>query len=96
MPAGGRADRIPGKLRIEMGVHVDEPGRDESVLGVDGATGSADIGTHRHDRVAVDGHIGPPGLGPGPINDHAPRDHQIMHFPTVPALGISWADNDAG
>ena len=85
MPAGGGTDGVPGQLRIKMGVHVHEARCDEPILSVDGATGSADISTHRHDRVAVDGHIGPPGLGPGPIDDHPPGDHQIMHAPTVPA-----------
>ena len=52
VPAGGREQRIPGDLTVEVRVHVDETGRHERAVGVDRLAGelvdAADLG---HDAV---------------------------------------------
>ena len=59
VPARGRADRIPRELRVEMGVDVDEPRRDEPPVGVDLAPAAVVDRADRGDPVAVDGDVGP-------------------------------------
>ncbi len=41
VPARRREVRVPGGLAVEVGVHVDEPGRDEQTVGVELAPGAA-------------------------------------------------------
>ena len=36
------------------------------------------------DPVAVDGHVGGPGLGAGPVDDQPAGDHQVMRHGSAP------------
>ena len=73
---------VPRGLPVVVGVDVDEAGGDDGAVGVDAAAGLPDAGAvavaDRADSVAVDGHVGPPGRRPGPVDDGCAGDHQVM------------------
>ncbi len=79
MPARRAADRVPEQLGVEMGVDVDEAGRDHPSGGVEltssGFLEDTDIGN----AVAVDRHIGAPRGRAGPVDDLATSNHDVMH-----------------
>jgi hypothetical protein len=74
-----REQRIPEDLRVHMGVHVDEPGRDDAIGRVDHADGVASDGPDVHDPTAGDGHIGPAPRGARAVDDVTVADHQVEH-----------------
>ena len=90
VPARRCSERVPTHLRIEMGVDVDESGRDQSTRCVKRSFRCSEVlavGTvaDRHDGVTIDRHIGSSRFIPRTIDDKSPADHQIMHGLTVPA-----------
>jgi hypothetical protein len=73
-----------------VGVDVDEPGRHHVAGGVDLPAAGAVDPPHRGDALAVHGDVGRPGRGPGPVDQAAVADDQIVHAvplvaPAVPA-----------
>jgi hypothetical protein len=77
VPGRGRQMVVPYRLRIVVGVDVDEAGRDQLALGVD-FLGAAfcDLADHS-DAVAGDADIGFDGRTAGAIDDGAAADDQV-------------------
>jgi hypothetical protein len=84
VPARRAGHRVPEELGVEVGVDVDEAGRDQAVTGVHLAPAPLGHLAHRGDPVAVDGHVGRPRRGPGAVGDLAPADHDVVHRRTLP------------
>ena len=59
VPARRGQVRVPCGLPVEVGVHVDEAGRDEQPVRVDGAPAARVDRADRDDHAIVDGDIGP-------------------------------------
>ena len=90
----GREHRVPGDLAVEVGVDVDEAGRDEQPVGVDllaarrrrprptSVTTPSSMATSAVRRV-----------GPGAVDDRAATDHQIVHA-IVPLSGVPEGRDD--
>jgi MoxR-like ATPase len=94
MPARRGPARVPGDLRVEVGVDVDEPGGNDATLGVDGAPGRrAVVGqiTDRDDLVAVDRDVADERVAPRPVDDRPILDHEIMCHGPVPYGGVTFA-----
>ena len=83
VPSGRCELGVPGRLRVVVGVRVDEPGGDEAAVGVDLASPGADIGADLRDRLAVDGDVGGPGRSAGTVDDLTVADDEIVHDPIV-------------
>lgn len=63
-------ERLGAQARAGMGVHVDEPGRDESIVRVDEGRGPRGTeGADGHDAVAADADVGPVPRVAGPVED---------------------------
>src|SRR5204863_341213 len=74
--------RVPRDLAVVVGVEIDEPGRDEQAVGVDGAVGAALVeAAHAGDDAVVDGHVGRAGVAAGAVDDRAAADHEVVHGP---------------
>jgi hypothetical protein len=74
--AGGR---VPEQLGVEVGVDVDEPGGHQPARGVELAPAPVGDLADGRDAVAVDGHIGGDGAGPGTVDHLAGPDHDVVH-----------------
>jgi hypothetical protein len=76
----GRRDEavVPGRLAVVVAVDVDEAGRHEQAVGVHLSPSptrhTSDVG----DEPAGDGDVGGPGVGPGPVDDRAAPEHEVM------------------
>ena len=71
--------RVPAQLGIEVGVGVDEPGRDRQTVSLDGPSPRRLDGAHGDDAVAVDGHVGGPSGRPRAVDHPSPTDDEIVH-----------------
>ena len=78
MPSHRRHMRIPADLRIQMGVQVDEAGRDDEALGVDFFLANALHFANGGDGTAVDGDVACDRRTAGAIDDGAVADDQVM------------------
>ena len=58
VPARAAAERVPGDLRIHVGVPVDKPGRDDQPVGVDRALGGGADAADLDNPPAFDADIG--------------------------------------
>ena len=78
VPARRTAQRVPGQLGIEVGVDVDEAGRDDQPVGVQLPPGGAFHPSDLDHAVAVDRHIGGRRRYTGAIDDGSSSDHQVI------------------
>ena len=90
MIAAAGPDRIPRQLRVEVGVDVDEAGRDQPVGGIDHPGRRADdVGSDVDDLVVDDRHIGHSRRRARAIdhrptaNEHVERTHQLPEPPSL-------------
>ena len=78
MPGHRRHVRIPADLGIEMGVQIDEAGRDGMAGGVDLLLAGLRHCADRGDRIAVNGDVNFLGRIARAVHDEAVADYQIM------------------
>ena len=75
-----RERAVPEHLRVEVGVHVDEPGRDDLAGGVDGLGGLVvDLADARRCVAVGDARRRPGGGRPGAVDDVATLDDDVQH-----------------
>ena len=78
-----------------MGVDVDEAGCDQAPLGIDLAGRAAhDVGAHRSDVIAGDGHIGAVGGRACAVDHRAVADDDVVgtHSPSLPTSRLTPKD----
>jgi len=80
VPARRRHEGVPPDLRVEVGVEVDEPGRDEPPVGVDRASGRARVAGlgDGGDAVAVDRDVGASARRAGTVDDRPVGDDEVV------------------
>ena len=79
MPARRRQQRVPHRLAVVMGVHVDPAGRDHEAGGVDVAPGRALLAADRRDAAARDRHVAGESRLAGAIDDGAAANDDVVH-----------------
>ena len=72
-----RAERVPGDLRVEMGVDVDEAGRDQLAARVDHLAGGTVVASDAGDAIADHGDVGLVARTTAAVDDEAAADHEI-------------------
>ena len=82
VPARRCQVRVPGRLPVEVGVHVDEPRRDQQPVGVDDASRAIVGASHVDDHAALDRYVGRRCGRAGAVDDGATPDQQVVHRPT--------------
>src|SRR6185312_498309 len=76
--AGRGRGGVPAQLRVEVGVRVDEAGRDDAAVGVElVATGVVDC-AHDGDDAVVDRDVGAHRGGARAVDDGAAADHEVV------------------
>ena len=81
MPADRCHQGIPADLRVEMGMHVDEPGCDQMAPSVDLAEGVAFDFANCRDPAFMNTHVARVGLAPRAVADFAaPYNHVVLHL----------------
>src|SRR2546429_1829551 len=78
VPDGGRAEPVPERLNVVMGVEVDDAGSDEQSLGIDRPVGRAANAANLRDRSVLDRDIGLVAREPGAVDDHPVPDQQVI------------------
>jgi hypothetical protein len=73
VPARRREVRVPPRLAVEVPVHVDEAGRGEQAVGVEGATRRAIDPADVHDDALANGDVGSTRALPVPSTTVPPR-----------------------
>ena len=71
--------RVPGDLSVEVGVDVDEAGRDEQAVGVDLITAAVGHFADDRDEAVIDRDISVSGRCAGAVDDESVADYQVMH-----------------
>ena len=79
VPEGRREQRVPGNLAVEVGVDVDEAGRDQEAVGVDFFAAEVVDFTDRGDDAVVNRDVGLPGRRAGAVDDESVADYEIVH-----------------
>ncbi len=79
MPARRRQQRIPHRLAVVMGVHVDPAGRDQKAAGVDLAPGRTLFAADCDDAVARNRYVAGEGRLAGAVDDGAAANNDVMH-----------------
>jgi hypothetical protein len=77
VPARAAAQRVPGNLRVHMGVTVDKAGTDDHALGVDHPLGRCADATDFDDPAGADTDIGAIARQPRAVDHGAVLDQQI-------------------
>ena len=78
MPRKRRQVRIPADLRVEMGVQIDETGRDGMPLGVDLLPATCGDVTHGRNRIAIDRDIAEERGLAAAVDDQTVSNHEIV------------------
>ena len=73
------AERVPGHLGVEVAVVVDEPGRDDASLSVDGALRRAGEAAHVRDATVQDAHVGDERWHARAVGNSPVLDQQVVH-----------------
>ncbi len=79
VPAGGREQRVPGDLAVEVGVHVDESGRHQRAVGVDLLVRELVDATDLGDDPVGDRDVGGARGLTRAVDDRSALDQQIVH-----------------
>src|SRR6186713_2026101 len=82
VPRGRCEDRIPGRLAIIMGVHIDPARRDQPAVGLDLAPTGTGLAADLDDLVAVDGDVAVRSGRSCAVNDGAAPDDDVVHGPS--------------
>ena len=77
VPARAAAERVPGDLRVHVGVAVDEAGRDDQPLGVDLALGRLADAADLDDPAVLDADIGADSAAARSVDDGAVFDQEV-------------------
>ena len=77
VPARAAAQRIPGDLRVHMGMAVDEARRHDQAVGVDGAVGGRRDAADLDDAAVPDADIGGEARLSGAVDDGAATNEKI-------------------
>ena len=77
VPARAGADPVPRHLRVHVGVTVDEAGRDDQPVGVDGALGRRPDATDLDDAAAPDADVAAIARGARAVDDRPAANQQI-------------------
>ena len=77
MPARAAAQRIPGDLRVHVGVAVDEARRDDQPVGVDGALRVLPDAADLDDAAVLDAEVGAEARLARAVDDGAAADEEI-------------------
>ena len=94
VPAGAASERVPGHLRVHVGVPVDEARRDDPPFGVDRPRRRCPYPPDLRNPAVPDAHIGPVARHAGAIDHRAARDNQIeCHVPSPSGLGVRRCKN---
>ena len=79
VPARGRDQRVPHRLAVVMGVHVDPAGRDQEARGVDLALAGALLAADAGDASARDRHIPGEWRLAGAVDNGAAANDDVVH-----------------
>jgi hypothetical protein len=79
VPARGRQQRVPHRLPVIMGVHVDPAGRDQEPVGVDLAPRRTLLAADRRDAAARDRNVAGEGRRAAPVDDPAASNDDVVH-----------------
>ena len=79
VPARRREQRIPHRLAVVMGVHVDPAGRDHEARGVDLALAGALLAADRGDAAACDRDVAGERRFAGAVDDGAAANDDVVH-----------------
>ena len=71
VPRRGCEDRVPCRLPVIMGVHIDSARRDQQTVGVDHPATRPGFAAGHSNPLAVDRDIPTEGRAAGPVNDRA-------------------------
>ena len=75
----GRGQRVPGDLRVVVGMAVDDAGHQRQAVRVDALACGAEVAAHGSDATAGDGDVGVPPRGAEPIVDSGVGDQKVVH-----------------
>ena len=78
MPADGGAVRVPADLRVEVGVDVDEPGRDRRALRVDLAVSPAVDLAQGGDDAVRNAQIAGAAFAAAAVYEGAAANHEVI------------------
>src|SRR5262249_48899432 len=78
-PAGRREQRIPHRLAVVMGMHVDPARRDEQAIGIDLAPRRSLLAAHGSNAIVLDRDIAAERRLAGPIDDGAAANDDVVH-----------------
>ncbi len=91
---GGARGRVPGELRVVVGVQVDETGGHQETVGVDdGCCRFVDL-ADRHDRAVAHADVRAAGGASGPVHHRPTTDDQVEHRATSLAAHPPWLPID--
>jgi hypothetical protein len=79
VPGGRRQHRVPGRLAVIVGVHVDPAGGDQQSVGIDLALARPGLAADRGDAAIVDGDIAAERRLAAAVDDLAATDHGVVH-----------------
>ena len=93
VPARRRQQRIPHRLAVIMGVHVDPARRDHQARGVDLALAGALLAADRGDAAAGDRHVARERRLAGAVDDGAAANDDVVHGgrSLVAPVNCAWA-----
>ena len=88
-----REPRVPGRLRVVVGVAVDDPGHQRQALGIHFLAARADVAAQFRDAPARDRQIADRSRGPVAVVEPGVPDDQVVHDVLAPptssfALGV--------
>ena len=78
VPARRRELRIPGGLRVVVGVHVDPAGRHHQAVGVELAAAAADVAPDLGDPVTVQRDVGDERVAARPVDHQTAPHHHVV------------------
>jgi len=79
VPARRGAQAVPGDLRVVVGVHVDEPGRDDEPADVERPASRRLDAAEGDDPALVDRHVGVVRRGTGAVAHPAAAQDEVDH-----------------
>src|SRR5262245_46081951 len=90
VPAGGREQRIPHRLPVVMGMHVDPAGRNQKARGVEVAPRRPCFATNLRNLPANDRHVATEGRLAGSVNDAATANNNVIHESQSNCAAEAW------
>jgi hypothetical protein len=81
VPDGRGAELVPEGLGVIVRVEVDDPGRHEEPIGIDGLRGGAGDLADLDDDAVLDRDVRAIAREPGSVHHHAALDHEVVRHP---------------